>query len=99
MRLLLASAFASFLVAPALADTMPHCTAAWQSMSAADKAKTSYRAYSSMCLKSSYKVPASGMSSGTPPAGATARCKDGTYNMSKVASGRCSGHGGVAKIL
>lgn len=28
-------------------------------------------------------------------AGATARCRDGTYSYSRHASGTCSGHGGV----
>jgi hypothetical protein len=30
------------------------------------------------------------------PAGATAKCRDGTYSFSRHASGTCSGHGGVA---
>ncbi|HEX3664205.1 MAG TPA: DUF3761 domain-containing protein [Rhizomicrobium sp.] len=34
-----------------------------------------------------------------PPAGATALCKDYSYSKSKTAQGRCSGHGGVAKVL
>jgi hypothetical protein len=33
------------------------------------------------------------------PAGATARCKDGTYTASEVRQGACSGHGGVAEWL
>src|SRR5205814_193409 len=33
------------------------------------------------------------------PAGATAKCKDGTYSMSKTHSGTCSHHGGVANWL
>jgi hypothetical protein len=33
------------------------------------------------------------------PAGATARCKDGTYSMSKTHSGTCSRHGGVSAWL
>jgi hypothetical protein len=33
------------------------------------------------------------------PAGATAKCKDGTYSMSKQHSGACSHHGGVSNWL
>jgi uncharacterized protein DUF3761 len=33
------------------------------------------------------------------PTGATARCKDGTYSTSTVAKGRCSNHGGVARLI
>lgn len=35
----------------------------------------------------------------TPPPGATARCRDGTYSFSKHRSGTCSHHGGVAQWL
>ena len=31
-----------------------------------------------------------------PPAGATARCRDGTYSQTKSARGACSSHGGVS---
>lgn len=34
-----------------------------------------------------------------PPAGATARCKDGTYHMNKEHQGACGKHGGVADWL
>jgi uncharacterized protein DUF3761 len=33
------------------------------------------------------------------PAGATAKCKDGTWSFSQHHSGTCSGHGGVAQFL
>jgi hypothetical protein len=33
------------------------------------------------------------------PAGATAKCKDGTYSTAKSSKGRCSNHGGVAQLL
>jgi hypothetical protein len=33
------------------------------------------------------------------PAGATARCEDGTYSFSEHRSGTCSHHGGVAEWL
>jgi hypothetical protein len=35
----------------------------------------------------------------SPPAGATAQCRDGTYSFSEHRSGTCSGHGGVAQWL
>lgn len=35
----------------------------------------------------------------TAPAGATARCRDGTYSFSRSRRGTCSHHGGVAKWL
>ena len=34
-----------------------------------------------------------------PPAGATARCRDGTYSFSQHRSGTCSHHGGVETWL
>ena len=34
-----------------------------------------------------------------PPAGATARCRDGTYSFSLHHQGTCSHHGGVAAWL
>ena len=33
------------------------------------------------------------------PAGATAKCKDGTFSSSKTHSGSCSHHGGVASWI
>ena len=33
------------------------------------------------------------------PAGATAKCKDGTYSTATSSRGRCSAHGGVAQLL
>jgi hypothetical protein len=33
------------------------------------------------------------------PAGATAKCRDGSYSFSEHASGTCSHHGGVAKWI
>jgi hypothetical protein len=38
-------------------------------------------------------------SSSGAPAGATARCEDGTYSFSESRSGTCSSHGGVAEWL
>jgi len=36
---------------------------------------------------------------GQPPAGASAKCRDGTFSFSKSRSGTCSHHGGVAEWL
>ena len=91
MRALLAAiGIAGLLAGSAHADTMKNCAASWSTMSAAAKAKTTYNAYSSACLKN-------GAVAVKPPAGATGLCKDGTYTMSKSHSGACSRQGGVAK--
>jgi hypothetical protein len=42
---------------------------------------------------------ATAATAGSPPAGATAQCRDGTYSFSKHHSGTCSHHGGVAAWL
>jgi hypothetical protein len=39
------------------------------------------------------------VTAGSTPAGATARCRDGTYSFSQHRSGTCSHHGGVAAWL
>ena len=36
---------------------------------------------------------------GQPPAGASAKCRDGTFSFSKSRRGTCSHHGGVAEWL
>lgn len=36
---------------------------------------------------------------GKPPGGATAQCRDGTYSFSRSRRGTCSHHGGVARWL
>jgi hypothetical protein len=51
------AAAAMFASSAAHADTMAHCAAAWKGMSAADQGKTTYKAYSAMCLKTGYTVP------------------------------------------
>ena len=81
----------------ASADTMKNCAAAWKAVPAVDQAKTAYAAYSKMCLAKTYTVPAS--SALAPPAGATGKCKDGTYTMATNHTGACSSHGGVDSWL
>lgn len=43
--------------------------------------------------------PAYAVEENTIPAGASARCKDGTYSFSQNRRGTCSGHGGVSEWL
>jgi hypothetical protein len=55
---------------------------------------------STAACKSGYYKSVSGVCVASPssnPAGATARCRDGTYSYSLHASGTCSHHGGVAR--
>ena len=91
--LIIATATLGLLASAASADTMTNCSAAWSKMAQADKAKTTYAAYSKMCLAKGYTVAAAA------PAGATGKCKDGTYTKQATHSGACSGHGGVAGWL
>jgi len=96
MRLILAAAIAALAVTAAHADTMKNCAAAWKGMTPDQQKAMTYKAWSTKCLAKGYTVPAN---ESAIPAGATAACKDGTYSMSKTASGRCSHHGGVARTL
>src|SRR5690348_17218393 len=54
-----------------------------------------------MCGGVGYGLTASATagSTGTPPPGATAVCRDGTFSYSLHHSGTCSHHGGVARWL
>ena len=97
MRVILAAAACLLSATAVHADTMAHCAAAWKAKSADAVAAKTYKAWSTTCLKADYHVAPT--STEAPPAGATAKCKDGTYSMSKTAQGRCSSHGGVDKVL
>jgi hypothetical protein len=116
------AAFALFglLATPALvitanADSMKNCAATWKGMSAADKGQTTYKDFSTKCLKGNSAPTAASPAMAAPaqpmtatssmpavpaaPAGATGMCNDGTYTKSKTHSGACSHHKGVAKWL
>jgi len=74
---------------------------------------TSYRGVPEIVAKSPDQIAFPGLSSQAappqtspstptseaPPAGATAKCRDGTYSFSQSRRGTCSHHGGVAKWL
>lgn len=51
-----------------------------------------YRNADGVCVHRPVQAPAAN----GPPAGASAKCKDGTYSFSQHRQGTCSGHGGVA---
>jgi hypothetical protein len=99
MRLLAIAAIAGLLAAPAHADTMKNCAVAWEAKTPVATAAGSYEAWSKTCLAKGYTVPTEAGTMNPIPAGATAKCKDSTYSVSQSARGRCSGHGGVAKVL
>jgi hypothetical protein len=67
--------------APALAaksagnDAMKSCAASWQAMSAADKAKTTYKAYSTECMKAGGPKAATAAATPTPPPAAAMTAK------------------------
>ena len=96
MRLIAVAGFAAMLATAAHADTMANCASAWKAMSAADKGSMTYKAWSTKCLAKGFTAPTP---TAAAPTGATALCKDGSYSLSKTASGRCSSHGGVNKAL
>ena len=96
MRLIALAAFAGLLATAAHADTMKNCAAAWKAKAPDAVAAGTYKAWDTKCLAKGYTAPAAASAA---PAGATARCKDGTYSMSATARGRCSSHGGVAMVM
>jgi len=96
----LGAAIAALAILPGHTDSMKNCAAAWDAKSAADKAGTTYKAFSSTCLKKGASAGSSaGLTNTSAPAGATGQCRDGSYTKSKSHSGACSKHGGVAKWL
>lgn len=121
MRFVISAAFvlgllaAPAMVMPANADSMKNCAATWKGMSAADKGKTTYKDFSTKCLKGNSAPTAGSPAMAAPaqpmtatsskpvmsaaPTGATGMCNDGTYTMSKTHSGACSHHKGVGKWL
>jgi hypothetical protein len=91
-------------------SNMKGCAAQWSGMAAADKSKTTYKAYMSTCMK----APASTAAAAAAPAmtakpaaapaamkaeSGSAKCKDGKTVTYTHRSGTCSGHGGVASWM
>jgi hypothetical protein len=53
-----ATAILSTSAITASADTMANCAASWKAMSKADQGKTTYKAYSTSCMKGGAAAPA-----------------------------------------
>ena len=64
-----------------------------------EKAARSEKAAKSETKKAEAAKAAPAESASGGPAGATAKCKDGTYSHAKQHRGACSKHGGVAEWL
>ncbi len=80
--------FVAFALIGALAAPIPSYSAVSQKKQTATKTQ-----------KKADKADGKADKSGTPPKGATAQCRDGTYSYSKHRSGTCSHHGGVKTWL
>ena len=93
------AAIVALAILPTWANNMKNCAAAWDAKSAAEKSATTYKEFSSTCLKKGSSAGLANTSATSAPARATGQCKDGTYTTSKSHSGACSRHGDVAKWL
>jgi hypothetical protein len=91
MRLIALAALVGLLTTSAPPDQVVQCAAAWKMKPPQAVAAKTYKAWSALCLQADYKVPR--------PPGVTIMCEDGSYGVSKTASGRCSHHSGMAKVL
>jgi hypothetical protein len=93
LSLLLATAFAA-LVTTTGAVAQPAATpSASPAHATASVCKVGYyKNVSGHCVRRPTKAASA-------PAGATAKCRDGSYSFSEHASGTCSHHGGVARWI
>ncbi len=94
MRYLTAAIVAAgLLAAPAFitsasADTMKNCAASWKSMAPADKSKTTYKAFSTSCMKGSSAPVAAPAAAPVPaPAAMAAPTKPAAATPAKAAMG------------
>lgn len=56
------------VISTASADTMKNCAANWKAMSAADRAKTTYKEFSSTCMKGGAATATKAAAASTPAA-------------------------------
>jgi len=87
MRLLFAAFALVTLVAPTLADARQHYRYSYR-----------YGSADYYTARSGHRIHRP-MQSVRAPAGASARCRDGSWSFSESRRGTCSWHGGVARWL
>lgn len=80
---------AALMVALSVAVAAPARNTASSTASVVACKSAYYKNVSGHCVHRPVKAPHA-------PAGATAKCRDGSYSFSEHASGTCSHHGGVA---
>ncbi len=97
----LVAALGLALAAPAHATTARQCTSRWDEMvKHVQTGPFTYRSFMASCLSGA--APATLPTMDAPagaPAGATARCRDGTYAALADATAACEHHRGVAGLL
>lgn len=81
----------SMLATSAGADTMKNCAATWKGMSAADKGKTTYKVFSSSCMKGSSAPTAATPAMAAPAQPMTSRPVPAVAAVSAMAPGGGAG--------
>jgi hypothetical protein len=103
MRTLLTTLLlAASLVAPTFAQLAPSASApaAPAAPKKADPNEADLQTHNHYVNKAGQEVHSPAKSvDGKVPAGASAKCRDGSYSFSKSRRGTCSGHGGVSAWL
>jgi hypothetical protein len=93
LRMLLATAVVALAATGgALAHPVGHPLGSPAAARAIDCKRSYYKNVSGHCVRRP-------VNAATAPAGATAKCRDGTYSFSEHASGTCSHHGGVLRWI
>lgn len=99
-KLLFAAILLGRLLAPAHAQLAPSASAVATAPKAAAPNEAGLQTHGHYVNKDGQTVHAPAKSvDGGVPAGASAKCRDGSYSFSKHHSGTCSHHGGVASWL
>jgi hypothetical protein len=93
LRVLLATAIVALAATGgAVAEPPARHVASPSTTHAIDCKRGYYKNVSGHCVRRPVKAA-------TAPAGATAKCRDGSYSFSEHASGTCSHHGGVLRWI